>query len=162
MERDHPQSRPLRRSRARSPPIFWLWTRAGSRSNFALQRRRAWLPPPYRKQINQEQGLWRCGNPAYTRRIPTSPQPRLRLRLHHTNSNLTAIHRPILAFIGTVQRSLGSRCSPYRLFRGLPFTPNSILADDAQALFPQMDVWTGCCFGPTKQSISWMSPIYLI
>src|SRR6267378_2881011 len=68
----------------------------------------------------------------------------------------SAIYRPILAYLGTVRRSLRSGCvlsdaptisradAPYRLFQGRPLYPNSNFVDEPSASFPQMDVWLRC------------------
>jgi hypothetical protein len=66
--------------------------------------------------------------------------------------DLSAIHRPVLAFSADCVAGASAPNTPYRLFRGRPVYSNSIFVDGVcSALFPQMDVWLRCqSVGPAK------------
>src|SRR5438270_5330478 len=135
---------PLWQWPANSPPICWLWTRAVGRFSSVLRCPPTQLRACSRKRAKQK--LWRYGNPAYTARITTSPQLRLRLLPNCQRSTGRS----------SLSRGLGRGVlipdAPHRLFRGRPVYPNSIFVDGAAPLFPQMDVWPSCCYGPRKRS----------
>ena len=130
--------------RESSPPICWPWTKAIVPSNSVPCRQ---SNPHLRSPQRAEQELWGCGNP--NRRIPTSPQLRLRRRnLLRTRQRSAGRFSPTWG----LGRGVLTPDASIRLFRDRPVHPNSIFVDGAPTPFPQMDVWPGCRFGPTKRS----------
>ena len=78
-----------------------------------------------------------------------------------TKFDLSAIHQPVLAFLGTVYGSLAPN-TPHQLFQGRPVYPHSIFVDGVGAV-PQMDVWPRCyCAGPAKGSRTTRNSKYLL
>jgi signal transduction histidine kinase len=74
--------------------------------------------------------------------------------------DLSAIHRPVLAFSGTVIREFRFPIHPTVCFKARPVYSHSI--DVCSTLFPQMDVWPRClCVGLVKGSRTVRNTNYL-